>query len=274
MTRTANRCWILILLLFLLLVGLAAAPAAAARDEEDEFQSRLGLADLAAYRAALEGRATADDPSASQQARSVSFRQIWDHPERWSGHLVRVQGRVARVFRQEAVGSFPPLVEAWLSTPAGDLFCTVSPARAEPDRTAGGLLIGQEVAFTGTFLRSIRYTAGDQPRLAPLIVGHQPPAPAPLAAGSSGPTPAVATQTAGSIAASAPGSAARMSWRSAAWWTLGLLVALTAAGLLARHHLRQPRSAITQNHRNAIDRSATSMIDPPLEFCEMDHGNG
>ena len=90
---------------------------------------------------------------------------------------MQVEGRVVRVFRQGAVGSFPPLVEAWLATPAGDLLCVEFPRDESPERKDGAFEPSRPVTFTGTFLKTIRYSAGDQSRLAPLIVGDRPPAP-------------------------------------------------------------------------------------------------
>ena len=86
-------------------------------------ESGLTLSDLAAYRAALEGKAEPTGPAVA-----VTFRELWDHPERYQGRRVRVEGRVARRFRQGAFGTFPPLVEAWAVSPAGDPFCLVFPA--------------------------------------------------------------------------------------------------------------------------------------------------
>jgi hypothetical protein len=145
-------------------VVLAALLAAAARAEDD---GPLGLADLAAEHAAVTGRGASTEPP-----EAVGFRALWDHPESWRGRRVIVRGRIARVFRQAAFGGFPPLVEAWIEEPPGNLFCAVySPAANGPREVAAGA----SVAFTGTFLRRLRYAADDGDRLAPLIVGPEPP---------------------------------------------------------------------------------------------------
>ena len=140
-----------------------------AQSASDDLETRLGLADLAAYRAALSGKATVDDARTAEPVRPVTFHDLWDHPQTWRGRRVQVQGKVARIFRQDTVGDFPPLAEVWLTTTEGDLFCTVFPTAAVPEP-------GQDVRFTGTFLRTIRYAGSDQPRLAPWIVGDRPPA--------------------------------------------------------------------------------------------------
>jgi hypothetical protein len=135
----------------------------------------LSLADLAAEHEAVTGRSHPGEPPTA-----VKFRALWDDPDAWRGRRVTVKGRVARVFSQPALGSFPPLVEAWIEEPPGNLFCAVfSPAEAAPPVAAG-----ESVAFTGTFLRRIRYAADDGARLAPLIVGAEPPRVEPKRPGS------------------------------------------------------------------------------------------
>jgi hypothetical protein len=142
------------------LLLLAAAPAALARQDD----APLGLSDLAAEHEALAGKADASP------ARPATFRQLWDRPDEFRGTRVRVAGRVVRLFRQDAVGSFPALVEAWIEQPPGDLLCLVFPAG---DRDPG-VAKGAAVAFTGVYLRRVRYQA-DGDRLAPLIVGPAAP---------------------------------------------------------------------------------------------------
>ncbi|MDR3622761.1 MAG: hypothetical protein P4L85_25635 [Paludisphaera borealis] len=132
-----------------------------------EDDAPLGLADLAAEHAALTGKSDASGPP-----QAVAFRDLWDRPDAWRGRRVIVRGRVARVFRQAAVGSFPPLVEAWIEEPPGNLFCAVFASGATD---APAIASGASVAFTGTFLRRVRYAADDGGRLAPLIVGAEPP---------------------------------------------------------------------------------------------------
>ena len=142
---------------------------------------------------------------------SVGFRDLWKRPDAYRGRRVTVRGRLERTFRQGAVGSFPPLVEAWIFSTSGDPFCVVYPqagagsstgtgpsgvsapgsstdahrGEARPASPAGPGP-GRVVRFTGTFLKMVRYAAGDGDRLAPLIVGDRPPAsPSPETAGES-----------------------------------------------------------------------------------------
>lgn len=248
------------------LVCVLAQASACARQVADDLASQLGLADMPAYHAALSGKATADDASPAAAPRAVSFRDLWDHADAWRGRRVIVQARIARVFRQDAVGSFPPLVEAWLSTRAGDLFCVVFP-QDKTDAPQYSPEVGNQIAFTGTFLKSIRYAAKDQARLAPLIVGDRPPAT--LAhqtdASAAGPTPepdAGPGQAAGSTTSS---------W-TAATWTAGLLLGLAAAGVLAWQHVHGPARV----RRPTVPRqgSMSTAADPPLEFMDTEDASG
>jgi hypothetical protein len=132
----------------------------------------LSLADLAAYRAAID-----PDKPAAPAPKPAGFRDLWDRPAEYQGRRVAVQGRVERVFHQGAVGQFPALAEVWVIDPATDPLCLVFPE--SPDNPAPKP--GDRVHFDGTFLRRIRYRGGDVDRLAPLIVGPGHPAVEPLA---------------------------------------------------------------------------------------------
>ena len=226
-------------------------------DPQSSHGDRLSLADLAGYSAALAGKPTADAAQPADAPIPVQFRDLWDHPGTFRGRRVTVQGRVERVFRQGPVGTFPSLVEAWLFSTAGDPFCVVFPrsgATIAGDREPGVLAAGRRVRFTGTFLKMIRYTGGDGPRLVPMIVGEQPPRAAPVAS-DSGPS---------GSAARGPGVA------GSAWlpdgWVLGLALALLAAGMIARQHLREPRRPNRSLIRTPTPREMAA--DLPLRFVD------
>lgn len=123
----------------------------------------LGADDLPAYHAALGRSPGADAPL-------VSFAALWHEPERHRGQAVTVEGRVVRRFQQAATGVFPALSEVWLLTTDQNLICAVHPADVAADPPPTG-----PVRFTGVALRRLRYTSGDGPRLAPLLVGPAPP---------------------------------------------------------------------------------------------------
>ena len=220
-------CFVLLLLLFL--AGHAAA------DESND--GALTLSDLVPYRAALEGKTGDKKPAVA-----VTFRALWDHPERYQGQRVRVEGRVARRFRQEAFGTFPPLIEAWAVSPSGDPFCLVFPAPAgNVDEAQAGAL----VRFEGTYLRRLRYQGGDVARLAPLIVGARPPivtSPAPPK---------------GRGRSVEPGSSF-VGWGPTEW-ALGLGAAVVVALVLAHRHLQARTRRPLEINRE---------IERPPEFVE------
>ncbi len=212
------------------LLLLIAPTHAAAQDD-----APLGLGDLAAEHDALTGKGNGSPPTAA------TFRDLWERPDDFRSRRVRVVGRVVRTFRQDAVGSFPALVEAWIEQPPGDLLCVVFPA---PARQAEAWR-GATVSFDGVYLRRVRYHAeGD--RLAPLIVG--PDAPGVVEPARPEPSP----------------TAGGPRWRPMA--IVGLLVATAAVGaVLARRSLAAP----------ARRRGPRIEPGPPPEFLgpEDDHGD-
>ncbi len=173
--------------------------------------NRLGPDDLDAYEKAL---GVADEDDAPTPA---TFRDLWDRPDSLMGKRVRVEGRVVRLFHQGKSPRFPGLVEVWLVTPARDPICVVIPD------AKGGPTLGQTLAFTGTYLKKVAYVAGDEPRLAPLIVGP-------------GPGRAVEGQ----------GASPDQPVRSGVWplsntdWTLAGFLAAGTLVFLLRQHLRSP----------------------------------
>ncbi len=177
-----------------LLAALALGPAARAHAEED---GPLSIADLAAYRAALDPTPHDEPPVPS------GFRDLWDRPGEFRGRRVAVGGRVGAVFHSAAVGTFPPLAETWVFTEASDPLCLVFPETKE----APAPIPGDLVRFEGTFLRRVRYRGGDADRLAPLVVGPAPPrvdrpaTPAPAADPSSSPFDGVFVLVLGAIVA-------------------------------------------------------------------------
>jgi len=226
-----------------MIAGLVLATLLAAAQAEDD--GPLGLADLAAEHAAATGRDATTEPP-----RAVGFRTLWDRPDDWRGRRVIVRGRIARVFRQAAFGGFPPLVEAWIEEPPGNLFCAVF----KPDGDDRTIAAGASVAFTGTFLRRLRYAADDGDRLAPLIVGAEPPrvearAPSrPLDFRPDAPAPAWSDST----------------------WGVGLFVGLaTAAALLAWRTLSRP-APIRRGRRPTSADPEPQFLDPQRESTDVD----
>jgi hypothetical protein len=204
-----------------LCLGILLAVAGNNRVAADD--AALTVADLAAYRAALSGQRGVTDPPAV-----VGFRELWDHPATYQGSRVQVQGRLARRFRQGSFGTFPPLEEAWVFSPAGDPFCLVFPATREHGQTkadAKAKVPGAagSVRFAGTFLKLLEYQGADGPRRAPLIVGPAPP---------------VAVM--GTLEQSKQQARVAEGPLTQLDWTIALAATLAAALALAYQHLRRP----------------------------------
>ena len=128
--------------LLAVVVVLGANPVVARADDPP-----VSVADLPAYQAALAARIDRESTP------TVTFRDLWDHPEAHQGQPVRVEGRLARLFRQPGIGQFPALTEAWVTSPLGEPICLVFPSGS----SANGPQLGDRVRFAGTFLRRITY---------------------------------------------------------------------------------------------------------------------
>jgi hypothetical protein len=267
------------------MIGLSAH----GRADDLDTKHKLSLADLTEYRAALSGNPTAAGAQAADPPVRVEFRSLWDQPDTFRGRRVIVQGRVERIFRQAAVGSFPPLAEVWITSPAGDPFCVVFPQQelttaidkqvdadrgdktthngTRPDKTPLTPDAGRTVRFTGTFLKMVSYAASDGKRLAPLIVGARPPIDKP-----DGTQRADATRLregSAEVFRTVGGSnspSRRDRWpRLPANWAMALALAAVAAGVISWQHLRTPA------RRHCSARQSQLILsddDHPLEFID------
>jgi len=239
---------------------------AAAQDSSPN--DRLSLPDLVQYRAALAGKPTADNAKASDQPVPVVFKDLWDRPEAFRGRRVTIEGRTERIFRQTAVGDFPALAEIWIASPVGDPFCLVIPQKrveaiVSSHKPGPGTVapreelpkLGQEVRFTGTFLKLVRYTAGNGDRLAPLVVGDRPPVQ--LRDGSK-----PAHEDSFLTSARRPN---QVPWWGS--WFLGLALLLLVTGAFV---LRRSRAVLQRIDRQNQQRRTGASLggDPPLEFVQ------
>ncbi len=265
-----NQCPILMITLATVLVA-ANRSWASAGDDDTGTIAQLTLADLAAYRVALSGKATADAAKSTDLPVSVGFKDLWEQSERFRGRRVVVEGRVCRIFRQGPIGQFPALAELWISSPAGEPFCLVVPqsigtsaseaaSSGGKRREADGTIpeMGASIRFTGTFLKMVRYAAGDVARLAPLLVGNQ----LYVLAGEPG-------QLAGrqSVRRNQPSALGPIG--PLLYWRAFVTAAIPGAvlgGMLAWWQLR-PR-APTARYRKGTSTAVSSPFDPPLEFDE------
>ena len=211
------------ILLSFLFVSVFTSPLARGEDPA------VSIADLAGYRAALGSKVN------STAATPVTFRELWDHPRAYQGRLVQVEGRVARLFRQASVGKFPPLAEAWITSPVGDPTCLIFPT----DSGQATPTPGDRVRFVGTFLRRITYKGSDTDRVAPLVVGPRPPSVLDPASGASGEGGSIFGDT------------------LLGDWGIGLAATLGVLWVLLRRHLSRP---------SALD----APVGPPPTFLDGD----
>lgn len=134
-------------------------------EDDDRRGSPLTIADLDAYLAALR------DAAKTEPARRVSFRDLWNRPADFQGKRVEIEASIEQIFEQKAIGQFPDLIEIWGFSRVGDPFCLVFPQASEQRRFGRGT----RVRFRGVFLKLLEYKARDADRIAPLIVGADPP---------------------------------------------------------------------------------------------------
>jgi hypothetical protein len=147
----------------IVLAGLIAAHPGPARDDPEPKPDRR-----AALLQALDSAALDPTP-----ATPVAFRDLWDHEDDWKGRRVTVEGRIVRRFSQPAIGPFPALTETWILTGGDNPLCLVYPV---PEPSSSDAPVGARVRFAGWSLGHVTFAASDQPRLAPLIAGPEPPA--------------------------------------------------------------------------------------------------
>ena len=181
-----------------------------------------------------------------------------------------VSGRLARTFRQGPVGSFPPLDESWIFSAAGDPICIVYPHPDPSDPKSAGIpRAGGPVRFAGTYLKTVRYAAGDGDRLAPLIVGDRPPAPSPPGEVVDAKSPT--TKGAGDVLRAVGGGDHRPgrdrdAWTAGGGGAVGLALAIAAAFAIAAQHLRGLLLRRGADRRTRLRERESP--DPPLNFVE------
>ncbi|QDV35139.1 hypothetical protein [Tautonia plasticadhaerens] len=209
---------------------------APARAQDD---APLTIADLDSYRSALRP----DDPDAPAPE-PVAFADLWGRPGDFLGRRVAIEGRAARRFRQPAVGEYPPLVELWLADRAGNPSCVVYPEPEGGDPTP----LGATVRFPGTYQKRLEYRAGDEPRLAPLIVGPGPPA----------------------VLRGPSGGPARGPWRPVGPfrgvdWLVGAIVAAAVASAILRQALSRPNPRRSRRERADVEGPPPRFVDGPAD---------
>ena len=121
----------------------------------------------------------------AESRNDLVFSQFLDHPARYRGLPVHIQGTARRIVRQSAEGS-----SIWPNTDYYEAFIFTGDSQGFPwwvafEDAPSGLTLGdnifQPVVFDGYFLKLMGYRAGDAFRFAPLLIGRIRPVAVPAA---------------------------------------------------------------------------------------------
>jgi hypothetical protein len=107
--------------------------------------------------------------------KDVPFTQLWEQPEKYRGKPLRLRLHVQRVIEYDATENpygIEKAYEAWGWTDESRPFwyCVVLPER--PEGLPIGTNVRAELEFVGYFLKVMSYTAADNQRGAPLLMGR------------------------------------------------------------------------------------------------------
>lgn len=105
---------------------------------------------------------------------NVPFRDYWEQPDEYRGKLIRLRLHVRMVTKYEPKHrtDVPTVYEAWGWTDDSLSFPYVVVFSDSPPGLPIGKDIRAEMVFTGYFLKTMAYTAYDNARWAPLLVGR------------------------------------------------------------------------------------------------------
>ena len=108
-----------------------------------------------------------------QPDRFPLFVDIFQHPDRWQGHLVTLRGHVRRVTSHESDPSLfngQPLHELWLFTDDSQHNPTVIVTPSLPDEFPRNADVVDSVTVTGCLFKMYVYKSQDENRIAPLLL--------------------------------------------------------------------------------------------------------
>jgi len=108
-----------------------------------------------------------------QPDRFPMFVDIFQHPDRWQGHLVTLRGHVRRVTSHEGDPSLfngQPLHELWLFTDDSQHNPTVIVTPSLPDEFPRNADVVDSVTVTGCLFKMYVYKSQDENRIAPLLL--------------------------------------------------------------------------------------------------------
>ena len=108
-----------------------------------------------------------------QPDRFPMFVDIFQHPDRWQGHLVTLRGHVRRVTSHEGDPSLfngQPLHELWMFTDDSQHNPTVIVTPSLPDEFPRNADVVDSVTVTGCLFKMYVYRSQDENRIAPLLL--------------------------------------------------------------------------------------------------------
>jgi hypothetical protein len=107
----------------------------------------------------------------------LTFSHLHINPESYHGRVVPVTGQLERLFRTEAPAALrgsgiPHVYEGWVATGTrgANPFCVVFTEL--PENIKVGKDLDYPVAFAGYFFKKLRYTAAEDDRFTPLLIGR------------------------------------------------------------------------------------------------------
>lgn len=111
--------------------------------------------------------------------RNVAFAQLWEQPDLYRGHAIRLRLHVRRVLKYEAPKNdlgLKEVYEVWGTTDDSVSFPFVVVLPEYPAGLKVGPDVEAEIVFVGYFLKWMSYRAFDKTKNAPLLIGRVRPA--------------------------------------------------------------------------------------------------
>lgn len=185
-------------------------------------------------------RTASPDQLRARALKDVPFTQLWEQPERYRGKLLHLKLHARRILRYEAPQNpdqIPFTYEAWGWTDESRSFPYVVVFADAPAGLPIGTDVRVELDFVGYFLKTMRYTAFETDRAAPLLIGRiqLPAVRPPDASGSTNP----------------------------AWFWAMLLLGIPLAALLVWSQSRAHRKSTSESLPDELPTPPGEAAEPP-----------
>lgn len=158
---------------------VAGRPEPVVPDRSPEFETvtdktPLSFRDTAAYEKLLkQSREASPAGLAARARRDVYYAHLYDQPKEYRGVPVHLLGLARRVlYYKSKMSRTGWLYEAWVVTPDSQNNPYVCVFEEAPKGFPVGPDVSERIVFNGYFLKRMSYSAGDVPRVAPLLIGR------------------------------------------------------------------------------------------------------